>query len=99
MSKTLDWAREPTTLQGAALLTGACVGAWLGLPIAITGAMASAAVPLLIPQKSELQRVAAVAAGAAVTEIGKHALFSPAAATTPQLAEVQSPGPLEHPKP
>ncbi|GAJ29748.1 hypothetical protein [Acidomonas methanolica] len=76
MSAFLDWARQPTTLQGAGLLVGALTGSWLGIGESVCGVMATMAVPLLIPEKSPLQNAASLAAGAAVAEIGKHALFA-----------------------
>lgn len=82
MSKFLDWSREPTTLQGFGLLVGALVASWFGVASSVSGIMASVAIPLLVPQKPELQRVASVVAGAAITEIGKHALFPKAPIVT-----------------
>lgn len=84
MSRILDWAREPTTLQGFGLLAGAAVASWLGVDSSVSGVLASIAIPLLVPQKPELQRAASLIAGAAITEIGRHALTAraPAPAST-----------------
>jgi len=84
VSKILDWIREPTTLQGLGLLSGAMMAAWLGVDGGVPSVMASTAIFLLIPEKSPLQKAASIAAGAAITEIGKHPLLgaSSAAAST-----------------
>lgn len=88
MNKILDWAREPTTLQGFGLLAGAAVASWLGVDSNVSGVLASIAVPLLVPQKTELQRAVSLIAGAAMTEIGKHAL----------TARPPAPAPTKEPK-
>ena len=81
MNKLIDWAREPTTLQGFGLLAGAMCASWFGMDTGVSGVMTAAAIPLLVPQKPELQRAASVVAGAAITEIGRHALFAKPSAT------------------
>jgi len=65
------WARQPTTLQGVALLVGAIGAAHFGLGEALAGTFALAGIPLLIPDNTSAQHTAATVATAAIHELAK----------------------------
>lgn len=71
MNKFTAWIRQPTTLQGLALLLGALASAYFGLGEAIAGTMATIAIPLLVPDNTSAQHELSVLSASAIHALAK----------------------------
>jgi len=76
--RILSWLRQPTTLQGGALLIGSIAGAHFGLNEGLADTLALSAIPLLIPDNTTAQHEASLVATAAVHALAKEKSPQPA---------------------
>jgi len=86
-ARILSWLRQPTTLQGGALLIGSIAGAHFGLNEGLADTLALSAIPLLIPDNTTAQHEASLLATAAVHALAKENSPQPAASIAAEAVQ------------
>ncbi|AOX16906.1 hypothetical protein [Kozakia baliensis] len=87
MNKIVSWLRQPTTLQGIALLLGAAASAYFGLGEAVAGTMATIAIPLLVPDNTTAQHELSILSTTAIHALAKERSAEAAATVAAEAVE------------